>query len=99
MLEYMSKEESLYILEQSREKYEWDVANRIQSARDEGRSEGRSEGIAEGRSEGIAEGEMRGERESALRVAGAALSRGMDISLITDITGLDADTIRRLKEN
>jgi hypothetical protein len=33
MLEYMSKEESLYILEQSREKYEWDVANRIQSAR------------------------------------------------------------------
>jgi predicted transposase YdaD len=91
MLEYMSKEESLYILEQSREKYEWDVANRIQSARDEG--------IAEGRSEGIAEGEMRGERESALRVAGAALSEGASIDFIKRITGLDADTIRRLQEN
>jgi predicted transposase/invertase (TIGR01784 family) len=91
MLKYMSEEESLYILEQSREKYEWDVASRIHGAREEG--------VAKGRAEGVAEGEARGEYEGILRVAHAALAKGMSLDVIMDITGLDAETIKRLQEN
>jgi predicted transposase YdaD len=45
------------------------------------------------------EGEARGHHEGALQVARTALSKGMDVGTIRDITGLDAETIRRLQEN
>jgi predicted transposase/invertase (TIGR01784 family) len=87
MLKYMSREESLQVLEQSYEKYEWDMANRMDDAR------------AEGLAKGLAEGEARGEYEGTLRVARAALAKGMATDLVREITGLDAEAIRRLREN
>jgi predicted transposase YdaD len=92
MLKYMSKEESLQILEQQREKYEWDEYSRLKGAR----REGFAEGIAEGRSSGLAEGIAEGERENALRTARAALAKGLSVDLVSDITGLDAATIMQL---
>jgi hypothetical protein len=80
MLKYMSKEESLQILEQQREKYEWDEYSRLKGAR----REGFAEGIAEG------------ERENALRTARAALAEGASVDFIERITGLDAATIMQL---
>jgi flagellar biosynthesis/type III secretory pathway protein FliH len=83
MLKYLSEEETLHFLEMSHEKYLYDVAAT------------RREGIAEG----IATGEARGHREGTLQVARAALLKGLDINIVRDITGLDADAIRRLQEN
>jgi predicted transposase/invertase (TIGR01784 family) len=83
MLKYLSEEETLRSLEMSHEKYLYDVAAT------------RKEALAEG----IATGEARGHREGTLRVARAALLKGLDISTIRDITGLDGDAIRRLQEN
>jgi predicted transposase YdaD len=91
MLKYMSKEETLRSLEMSHQKYEWDVASRIAGARKEGR--------AEGEARGRAEGEARGHHEGTVQVARAALAKGMDVGTICDITGLDAEAIRRLQEN
>jgi predicted transposase YdaD len=83
----MSREESLRILEESYEKREWDVFSRIESARKEGLLEGE------------ARGEARGDFEGTLRVARAALLKGMSIELVMDITGLDATTLKQLQEN
>jgi predicted transposase/invertase (TIGR01784 family) len=75
MLKYLSEEETLQFLEMSHEKYEWDMANRMADARDEGAAEG------------------------TLQVARAALLKGLDIGIIRDITGLDAEAIGKLQEN
>jgi hypothetical protein len=38
-------------------------------------------------------------REGVVQVARAALLKGLDINIVRDITGLDADAIRHLQEN
>jgi predicted transposase YdaD len=47
--------------------------------------------MAGARKDGLAEG--------TLRVARAALAKGLSLDTIADITGLDAATIERLQEN
>jgi predicted transposase/invertase (TIGR01784 family) len=82
MLKYMSKDETLRSLEMLHEKHERDVTSRLTHAR----------------KEGLAEGEARGHRESALQVARAALAKGLDVDTVCDITGLDIETVRHLRE-
>jgi predicted transposase/invertase (TIGR01784 family) len=55
--------------------------------------------LAYARDEGLAEGESRGRNEQSLHIARSALSKGLSIDLIQDITGLDTATIRKLQEN
>jgi predicted transposase YdaD len=83
----MSKDETLRSLEMLHQKYEWDVASRIAGARKEGLAEGEERG------------EARGHHEGTLQVARAALSEGASVDFIERITGLDAEAIRRLREN
>jgi predicted transposase/invertase (TIGR01784 family) len=55
--------------------------------------------VAATRKDALAEGEVRGHHEGTLQVARAALLKGLDISTVRDITGLDADVIKKLEEN
>jgi predicted transposase/invertase (TIGR01784 family) len=59
----------------------------------------RDEGVAQGFERGIEQGFMQGRNEESARVVRAALQKGLDISIIRDITGLDTEAIRRLQEN
>ncbi|MCP4699603.1 MAG: hypothetical protein GY862_22550, partial [Gammaproteobacteria bacterium] len=46
------------------------------------------------KAEGIAEGKTEGKAEEAKRTAKAMLDKGMDVKLITEITGLSQETLR-----
>ncbi|MCM1502653.1 MAG: hypothetical protein NC115_08330, partial [Bacteroidales bacterium] len=59
----------------------------------EGLAEGLKEGEKKGRLEGLAEGEAKGRKEGILEMAKAMKARGMSISDITDMTGLQIDEI------
>lgn len=63
----------------------------------EGWQEGIKEGIKEGRQEGIKEGIKEGEMKKAVETARAALKRGLPEDVVAEITGLDQETVRRLK--
>jgi predicted transposase/invertase (TIGR01784 family) len=62
------------------ERRELDAVSELASAKREGRAEGKAEGLAEGKA------------ETARRM----LARGMEISLVADITGLSEDEARAL---
>lgn len=57
----------------------------------------RQEGIKEGWQEGIKEGIKEGEMKKAVETARAALKRGLPEDVVAEITGLDQETVRRLK--
>ena len=79
---------------------ERDYDNIIYTARTEGiaegeakgRAEGRAEGIAEGMAEGMAEGLIEGKTEVARTMKG----KGLEIRLISEMTGLSEEEIRGL---
>ena len=56
----------------------------------------RTEGIAEGRAEGMAEGEAKGLIEGKTEVARTMKTKGLEISLISEMTGLSEEEIRGL---
>ena len=57
---------------------------------------GRREGRREGRKEGLKEGLEAGKTKATLDIARNMKEQGMDTELIAQITGLDADTIKKL---
>ena len=59
----------------------------------EGRKEGRKEGIKEGREEGIKEGFSKGEKAGALLIAQKALTKGMPLSEVLELTGLKKEDL------
>ena len=65
-------------------------------SRKKGHEEGLAEGLAEGRKEGLAEGELKGMAKERNKVARAMLDKGMEVSVIAELTGLDEDAIRSL---
>ncbi|BAF60517.1 hypothetical protein PTH_2336 [Pelotomaculum thermopropionicum SI] len=54
---------------------------------------GRAEGIKEGLKQGI----KQGIKEGKLETARAALRKGLPEDVVAEITGLDLETVRRLK--
>ena len=83
---------------------ERDFDNIIYTAKAEGRTEGKAEGLAEGRTEGkaegLAEGEAKGRAEGRTEgktdVARAMKAKGLEIGLISELTGLSVEEIQRL---
>ena len=73
-------------------KYYRDLNNSIDTARDEGKIEGKIEGRIEGKIEGRIEGEING----LMKVAKSALSKGIPIKEISDLTGLSEAEIGKL---
>ncbi len=68
----------------------------IDSAKLEGRLEGRLEGKIEGRLEGKIEGRLEGIEQERLSNARKMKDKGLDSTMIADITGLSLDEIARL---
>ena len=54
------------------------------------------EGRTEGKAEGLAEGEAKGRAEGKTDVARAMKAKGLEISLISELTGLSEEEIQRL---
>ena len=67
---------------------ERDYDNIIYTAKVEGRTEGKAEGLAEGEAKGRAEGKT--------DVARAMKAKGLETSLISELTGLSEEEIQRL---
>jgi predicted transposase/invertase (TIGR01784 family) len=67
-------------------KWNWDDAKRIWQ--EEAREEGYEEGLKEAREEG--------RKEVSLETAKKALSKGLPLEIIQELTGLDAETISSL---
>jgi predicted transposase/invertase (TIGR01784 family) len=55
----------------------------------------REEGMAQGMEQGLERGLEQGRSEEAAHIIRAALSKGLDVNIIRDITGFDIETIRR----
>ena len=60
------------------------------------REEGKLEGIKEGIIEGIEKGIKKGEKNKTISMAKSMKSKNMDINLISEITGLTIDEIKKL---
>ena len=77
---------------------ERDTYNQIEYARESGREEGREEGHKEGKEEGIKEGRAEGAKQKSCDIAERMLEKGIDIETISELTGLTAEEVSRLKE-
>ena len=73
---------------------ERDTYNQIEYARESGREEGREEGRKEGKEEGREEGA----KQKSFDIAQRMLEKGIDIETISELTGLTAEEVSRLKE-
>ncbi|WP_281717538.1 Rpn family recombination-promoting nuclease/putative transposase, partial [Alistipes senegalensis] len=62
----------------------------------EGHAEGRVEGLAEGRAEGRVEGRAEGEHVRSVEIARKMKIKGMSVSDISDMTGLDVEEIEQI---
>lgn len=68
------------------------LAKGLAKGREEGLAEGREEGLAEGREEGLAKGRTEERIENARKMK----MRGLDDSMISDITGLTIEEISKI---
>ncbi|MGB0561011.1 MAG: Rpn family recombination-promoting nuclease/putative transposase [Spirulinaceae cyanobacterium] len=82
-------------------KYYRDLQNSIDTARDEGKTEGievgRQEGIEMGRQEGIEMGRQEGMTAGAKAIARSLLQEGVNENVIRKTTGLTAEQLTQLK--
>ena len=62
-------------------------------------SRGRAKGVQEGMQQGMQEGMQQGMQQEKLVIARNLLRKNMDVSFITETTGLDKKTITKLKED
>ena len=69
---------------------ERDTYNQIEYARETGREEGHKVGKEEGRAEGA--------KQKSFDIAKRMLEKGIDIETISELTGLTAEEVSRLKE-
>lgn len=69
----------------------------IRSIESHAREEGMQQGIEKGIEQGIEKGMEQGERQGKLETARKMISRGMEIAVIADLTGLPEDDIKALR--
>ena len=77
---------------------ERDTYNQIEYARETGREEGREEGHKVGKEEGLKEGREEGAKQKSCDIAERMLEKGIDIETISELTGLTAEEVSRLKK-
>jgi predicted transposase/invertase (TIGR01784 family) len=80
------------LLEKASATWEYD----LDSARYEGEEKGRLEGEASGLIKGRLEGRREGEESGLIKTARNALIKGFPVTVISEITGLDVDTVQGL---
>ena len=93
-------DERAWIEKRSRELAEHTRATEILQAREEameqGLEQGLEQGIKQGRAEGIAQGEASGRAAEKIEMAKALKSKGVDIGIIAETSGLSAEEIEKL---
>ena len=89
---------------------ERDTYNQLEYSRESGREEGhkvgkeeglkvgREEGHKEGKEEGRKEGREEGVKQNSFDIAKRMLEKGIDIETISELTGLTAEGVSRLKK-
>ena len=77
-------------LERERQRF---FQNGLREGKQEGLLEGKQEGLLEGKQEGLLEGEQKGRIETAK----AMLAKGMEMTLISEITNLPESQLLQLK--
>ncbi len=77
------------------EKWLHDQAQYEYEAMEEGKAKGLAEGLAEGKAEGLAEGKAETLHQTALKM----LEKGLEIALISEVTGLTAEEIQTLQKS
>jgi len=96
----LTDEETIQLYEM-RQMAQWDYANTMKYAHDEGmamgKAEGMKEGIKEGMKEGMEEGIKEGIKRARMELARNALAEGASVEFIQKITGFDMDTIQKLQ--
>ena len=70
----------------------------LQEGREQGLQEGRKEGLQQGIQEGRQQGLQQGLQQSKLEIARNALSMGLSIEQITQLTGLSKDEIENMSD-
>ena len=84
----LTDEETIQLYEM-RQMAQWDYANTMKYAHDEGMAMGKAEGMKEGIKEGI--------KRARMELARNALAEGASVEFIQKITGFDMDTIQKLQ--
>ena len=77
---------------------ERDTYNQIEYARETGREEGHKVGKEEGLKVGREEGRAEGAKQNSFDIAKRMLEKGIDIETISELTGLTAEEVSRLKK-
>ena len=73
-----------------------DIKNSLDTASKEGFTKGKIEGKAEGFVEGMEKGMEKGKAEGRADTAKKMKIKGLDLNLISDITGLSIEEIKKL---
>ena len=76
----------------ARQKFLWRYGSGLSAAREQGLEEGIEKGLEQGRSEG----EASGRAAEKLEMAKALKAKGVDIDIIAETSGLDAEEIEQL---
>ncbi len=71
--------------------------NGLLEGKQEGRIEGKQEGRIEGKQEGRTKGKQEGRIEEKIQTAKAMLAKGMEMTLISEITQLPEEQLLQLK--
>ena len=77
---------------------ERDTYNQIEYARETGREEGHKVGKEEGLKVGREEGRAEGAKQNSFDIAKRMLQKGIAIETISELTGLTAEEVFRLKK-
>ena len=80
----------------ARQKFLWRYGSGLSAAREQGLKEGIKEGIEKGLEQGRSEGEASGRAAEKLEMAKALKAKGVDIDIIAETSGLDAEEIEQL---
>ncbi|MYE88209.1 hypothetical protein F4X33_04355 [Candidatus Poribacteria bacterium] len=72
--------------------------NGLLEGEQKGRVEGKQEGLREGEQKGRVEGKQEGRIEEKIETAKAMLAKGMEMTLISEITNLPEAQLLQLKE-
>ncbi len=82
-------------LEKERERF---FQNGLREGKQEGLREGKQEGLLEGEQKGLLEGEQKGRIEEKIETAKAMLAKGMEMTLISEITNLSEAQLLELRD-
>ncbi len=77
---------------------ERDTYNQIEYARESGREEGHKVGKEEGLKVGREEGRAEGAKQNSFDIAKRMLQKGIAIETISELTGLTAEEVSKLKK-